>query len=83
LRILDGVEFIEAPTFTAIVSDYLEDDEYRALQSFLAGDPEAGDVLRAPAGFVNCDGPSGAAARASAVASGSSTTTFRQMLRSG
>ena len=32
LRILDGVEFIEAPTFTAIVADYLEDDKYRALQ---------------------------------------------------
>ena len=39
------MQFIEAPTFTAIVSDYLQDDEYRVLQSFLAGDPEAGDVM--------------------------------------
>ena len=36
------------PTFTAIVSDCLEDDEYRALQ---AGDPEAGDVMPGTGGF--------------------------------
>jgi hypothetical protein len=51
LRILGGVEFIEAPTFTAMVADYLEDDEYRALQLFLAGDPEAGDVMPGTGGF--------------------------------
>ena len=28
--------------FTALIAKYLEDDEYRALQAFLAGDPEAG-----------------------------------------
>ena len=46
-----GVEFIEAPTFTALIAEYLEDDEYRALQSFLAGDPEAGDVMPGTGGF--------------------------------
>jgi hypothetical protein len=51
LRMLDGVEFIEAPTFTAIVADYLADDQYRALQLFLAGDPEAGDVMPGTGGF--------------------------------
>ena len=51
LRILDRVEFIEARTFTAIVAGYLEDDEYRALQRFLAGDPEAGDVMPGTGGF--------------------------------
>ena len=51
LRILDGVEFIEAPSFTAMVADYLEDDEYRALQLFLAGDPEAGSVMPGTGGF--------------------------------
>ena len=51
LRILDRVEFIEAPTFTAMVAGYLEDDEYRALQLFLAGDPEAGDVMPGTGGF--------------------------------
>ena len=45
------MEFIEAPTFTAIVADYLEDDEYRALQLFLAGDPEVGDVMPGTGGF--------------------------------
>ena len=50
-RILQRVEFIEAPTFTALVAEYLEDDEYRALQLFLAGDPEAGDVMPGTGGF--------------------------------
>jgi hypothetical protein len=51
LRILDGVEFLEAPTFTRLVGNYLGDDEYRALQLFLAGDPEAGDVMPSTGGF--------------------------------
>jgi hypothetical protein len=45
------VEFLEAPTFTRLVGDYLGDDEYRALQLFLAGDPEAGDVMPGTGGF--------------------------------
>ncbi len=45
------MEFIEAPTFTVLVADYPEDDEYRALQLFLAGDPEAGDVMPGTGGF--------------------------------
>ena len=64
------VEFIETPTFTAIIADYMEDDEYRALQSFLAGDPEAGDVCQGPVAFASSDGLIGAEARASVVASG-------------
>ncbi len=51
LRILVGVEFIEAPAFTARVADYLDDDEYRALQLFLDADPEAGDVIPGTGGF--------------------------------
>ena len=51
LRILVDVEFIETPTFTALIAEYLEDDEYRALQSFLAGEPEAGDVIQGTGGF--------------------------------
>ncbi len=46
-----NVEFIETPTFTALIAEYLEDDEYRALQSFLAGEPEAGDVIQGTGGF--------------------------------
>ena len=45
------MEFVEAPTFTAKVADYLEDDGYRALQLFLAVDPEAGDVMPGTGGF--------------------------------
>ncbi len=43
--------FIEAPTFTAHLAEYLVDDEYRALQTFLAGDPQAGDVIPGTGGF--------------------------------
>ena len=57
LRILDGVEFIEAPTFAAMVADYLEDDEYRALQLFLAGIRRRAMSCLAPAAFASCDGP--------------------------
>jgi len=45
------VEFIEAPTFTGIVADYLNDDGYRALQLSLAGNPEAGEVMPGTGGF--------------------------------
>ena len=51
MRILVNVEFIETPTFTALIAEYLEDDEYRALQSYLAGEPEAGDVIPGTGGF--------------------------------
>jgi mRNA-degrading endonuclease RelE of RelBE toxin-antitoxin system len=45
------VEFVEAPGFSAFVSDYLVDDEYRVLQAFLAGKPDAGDVMPGTGGF--------------------------------
>ena len=45
------MEFVEAPLFTQLLADYLSDDEYRALQFFLARDPEAGDVIPATGGF--------------------------------
>jgi len=45
------VEFVEAPGFTALVSDYLDDDEYRGLQGCLAGKPDAGDVMPGTGGF--------------------------------
>jgi hypothetical protein len=70
LRILSGVEFIEAPTFAAKVADYLEDDEYRALQLFLAGDPEAGDVMPGTGGFRKLRWADRRREKASAVASG-------------
>jgi mRNA-degrading endonuclease RelE of RelBE toxin-antitoxin system len=45
------VEFVEAPEFTALMADYLDDDEYRGLQGFLAGKPAAGDVMPGTGGF--------------------------------
>jgi hypothetical protein len=45
------VEFIEAPLFTQLLANYLDDDGYRELQVNLAGNPEAGDVIPGTGGF--------------------------------
>ena len=39
------MEFIEANAFTKYVYDYLSDDEYLGLQSFLLQYPESGKVV--------------------------------------
>jgi hypothetical protein len=44
LRILELLEFIEAPAFTGLLPDYLSDDDYGELQIHLAKNPEAGDI---------------------------------------
>jgi hypothetical protein len=43
--------FIEAPAFTRYVSDYLSDDDYSALQSRLAANPELGNLMPGTGGF--------------------------------
>jgi hypothetical protein len=45
------MEFIEAPAFTRHVARYLSDDEYRALQSEMAGGPDSGDLMPGTGGF--------------------------------
>ena len=37
--------FIESPVFTADVKELLSDDEYAALQAYLAHQPDAGDLI--------------------------------------
>lgn len=37
--------FIETSIFTKLVYDYLTDEEYLGLQSFLVGNPDAGPVV--------------------------------------
>jgi hypothetical protein len=39
------MEFVEAPAFTRYLSQYLEDEGYRALQQELARKPEGGDLI--------------------------------------
>jgi mRNA-degrading endonuclease RelE of RelBE toxin-antitoxin system len=51
LRRIAAVEFIEAPVFTQVLADYLGDDDYRALQIYLARKPEAGDIMPGTGGF--------------------------------
>lgn len=42
--------FIESPLFSRLIYDYLVDDEYAALQRYLAGDPEAGAIVKGSGG---------------------------------
>lgn len=43
--------FIEAPAFTRYLSEYLDDDQYRELQTRLALNPELGDLMPGIGGF--------------------------------
>jgi hypothetical protein len=45
------MEFVEAPAFTRQLSGYLDQDEYRELQSELVRNPNAGDVMPGTGGF--------------------------------
>jgi hypothetical protein len=51
LRILELLEFIEAPPFTRLLPDYLSDDDYGELQIHLAKNPEAGEIIQGTGGF--------------------------------
>jgi|SRR5688572_17640591 len=42
--------FIETAVFTRLVTEYLSEDEYRALQQALIENPEAGAVIRESGG---------------------------------
>jgi hypothetical protein len=42
--------FVESQLFSRIVHDYLSDEEYSSLQSYLAAWPESGDVIRGTGG---------------------------------
>lgn len=44
------MEFIEATAFTKYVYDYLSEDEYLGLQSFLLQYPEVGKIVRGSGG---------------------------------
>lgn len=45
------MEFFESPAFTRHLSQYLDDEGYKALQNELARNPRAGDVMPGTGGF--------------------------------
>src|SRR3954465_7032731 len=45
------MEFFEAPGFTNRLGDYLDDEQYRAMQQLLANNPELGDMIAGTGGF--------------------------------
>ena len=42
--------FIEASAFTKLLPDYLSDEDYRALQTYLMQKPDAGDIVKSSGG---------------------------------
>jgi hypothetical protein len=48
--------FIETSTFTKLLPNYLTDEEYRGLQTYLLQKPDAGDLIKGSGGFVKFDG---------------------------
>jgi len=45
------MEFVESSAFTKYVYEYINDDEFSALQLFLAHNPKAGDLIPAGGGL--------------------------------
>lgn len=45
------MEFIEAPVFSKLIYDYIDDTEYSALQIELASRPDAGDIIPGSGGI--------------------------------
>ncbi len=43
--------FIESPSFTKYLYDYLMDEEYAEFQQFLSTNPEIGSVIQGTGGF--------------------------------
>jgi mRNA-degrading endonuclease RelE of RelBE toxin-antitoxin system len=45
------VLFIETSAFSALLEDWLSDEEYRGLQGYLMERPDAGDIIRGSGGI--------------------------------
>jgi len=50
-RIFRNVLIIETPVFTRRITKLMSDDSYRALQSYLAMDPETGRLIQGSGGL--------------------------------
>ncbi len=49
--ILNGMEFVETPTFTRMITSLLDNDAYRRLQNVLMENPERGALIRGGGGI--------------------------------
>jgi mRNA-degrading endonuclease RelE of RelBE toxin-antitoxin system len=45
------VLFVETSAFSALLEDWLSDEKYRGLQSYLIERPDAGDIIRGSGGM--------------------------------
>lgn len=48
---ITGMEFIETPSFTRMVTALLTDDEYTGLQNILMNNPQCGDIIKGGGGI--------------------------------
>jgi mRNA-degrading endonuclease RelE of RelBE toxin-antitoxin system len=48
---IEWVVFVETPIFTRRIADYLDDDDYARLQSFLALHPQTGKIIQGSGGI--------------------------------
>lgn len=76
-------QFVEAPAFARFREDYLDDDGFAELQSYLAKNPEAGDMVPGAGAFASSGGETHAAARAGVAGCGLFTTASCQSRKSG
>jgi hypothetical protein len=77
------MEFIEAPAFTRHPSDYLGDDEYRAVQEELGTNPELGDLMPGTGGFRKMRWADARRGRVAEVGCESSITTSSRIIGYG
>ena len=77
------MEFIEAPAFNRHWSEYLGDEDYRALQAELVTNPELGDLMQNTGGFRKLRWVIRGAARDAGAVFESSTTILHLTIRSG
>jgi len=77
------VEFIEAPLFTQLLADYLNDDEYRERSFILRGTLKQGTSSRARAASPRCGGRTRGEAREGGGSSGIGLETARRARAEG
>ena len=59
---------MELPAFARHRADYLDDDDFRALQNLLMKNPEVGDLIPDTGAYESCGSGTRGAAKANAVA---------------
>jgi hypothetical protein len=76
-------QLVETPVFMRLREGYLDDDGFAELQAYLAGNPEAGDLVPGAGDIRKCAGKIDAARKAGVAGCGSFTIASFQNGKSG